>query len=112
LATLGLGLPLLGALPFVPAAYHLLSLLSQAQATPGQQLCGLVVVRDADMGRPALWQAAAAVAGYYLTLATGGLLLAVAPFVRRKRTLHDLASGLTVVRAEALDYLRESRFVG
>ena len=37
-----------------------------------------------------------------LTLATTGLLLLVALFTVRRRTLHDLASGLVVVRARAL----------
>jgi uncharacterized RDD family membrane protein YckC len=35
---------------------------------------------------------------FYLTLATSGLLLLVSLFTRRKRTLHDLVSGLVVVR--------------
>ena len=37
-----------------------------------------------------------------LTLATSGLLLLVALFTTRHRTLHDLVSGLVVVRAGAL----------
>ena len=35
---------------------------------------------------------------FYVTLATTGLLLLVALFTVRQRTLHDLASGLVVVR--------------
>ena len=38
---------------------------------------------------------------FYLTLATTGLLLLFALFTVRHRTLHDLASGLVVVRAHA-----------
>ena len=38
----------------------------------------------------------------YLTLATSGLLLVVALFTIRHRTLHDLVSGLVVVRVQAL----------
>jgi len=34
--TLGLGLPLLGVLPFVPLAYHLLFIAGPTAATPGQ----------------------------------------------------------------------------
>ena len=41
---------------------------------------------------------AASVLVFYLTLATSGLLLVVALFTRRHRTLHDLISGLVVVR--------------
>jgi uncharacterized RDD family membrane protein YckC len=36
---------------------------------------------------------------FYITLATTGLLLLFALFTVRHRTLHDLASGLVVVRA-------------
>jgi uncharacterized RDD family membrane protein YckC len=39
---------------------------------------------------------------FYLTLATTGLLLLIALFTVRHRTLHDLASGLVVVRTRAL----------
>ena len=39
---------------------------------------------------------------FYLTLATSGLLLLVALFTVRHRTLHDLLSGLVVVRSRAL----------
>ena len=39
---------------------------------------------------------------FYLTLATSGLLLLFALVTVRKRTLHDLASGLVVVRTRAL----------
>jgi uncharacterized RDD family membrane protein YckC len=39
---------------------------------------------------------------FYLTLATTGLLLLVALFTIRKRALHDLASGLVVIRERAL----------
>jgi uncharacterized RDD family membrane protein YckC len=51
LLTLGLGLPLLGALPFVPFFYHWLFVAGRASATPGQQALGLVVRRNDDLGR-------------------------------------------------------------
>ena len=38
---------------------------------------------------------------FYATLATSGLLLLVAPFTVRRRTLHDLLSGRDVIVAEA-----------
>lgn len=100
--TLGLGLPLLGALPFVPFCYHLLFVAGSGSATPGQQAFGLVVRRDDDFGRPSFAQAFVYTLGFYLTLATTGLLLLVALFTVRHRTLHDLASGLVVVRTRAL----------
>jgi uncharacterized RDD family membrane protein YckC len=100
--TLGLGLPLLGVLPFVPFCYHLLFVAAPASATPGQQALGLVVRRNDDLGRPTPVQAFIYTLVFYLTLATTGLLLLFALFTVRHRTLHDLASGLVVVRARAL----------
>ncbi len=102
LLTLGLGLPLLGALPVVPFCYHWLFVAGPASATPGQQAFGLVTRRNDDLGRPTPLQAFVFTLVFYLTLATTGLLLLIALFTVRKRTLHDLASGLVVVRARAL----------
>ena len=70
-----------------------------ASATPGQQALGLVVRRNDDLGPPTLVQAFVFTLVFYVTLATTGLLLLVALFTVRQRTLHDLASGLVVVRA-------------
>jgi uncharacterized RDD family membrane protein YckC len=102
LLTLGLGLPALGVLPFVPFAYHMLFLAGPASATPGQSALGLIVRRNDDFGRPSLGQAAVSTLLFYLTLATSGLLLLVALVTVRRRTLHDLVSGLVVVRSRAL----------
>ncbi len=107
LLTLGLGFGALGILPFVPFFYHFLSLLGSSSATPGQQMMGLTVRRDADLGPPNGLQALASVLVFYLTLATSGLLLVVALFTRRHRTLHDLVSGLVVVRVRAMRTLTE-----
>jgi uncharacterized RDD family membrane protein YckC len=101
LITFGLGWWLLGGMPLVPFAYHCLFLSGSLSATPGQALFGLVVRRDDDLGPPSLAQAAASTVIFYLTLATSGLLLLAVVFTRRKRTLHDLASGLVVVRRRA-----------
>ena len=48
-------------LPFVPFFYHFLSLLGSSNATPGQQMMGLMVRRDADLGPPTGLQALASV---------------------------------------------------
>jgi uncharacterized RDD family membrane protein YckC len=101
LLTLGLGMPLLGLLSFVPGLYCFLFLAGMA-ATPGQALLGLRVLRDDDLGRPTPLQALASVVVYTLTWATSGLLLLVALFTRRHRALHDILSGLVVVRTRAL----------
>ena len=102
LLTLGLAMPLLSALPFVPFCYHWAFVAGPAAATPGQQALGLVVCRNDDLGRPTPVQAFVFTLIFYLTLAATGLLLLVALFTVRRRTLHDLASGLVVVRARAL----------
>jgi uncharacterized RDD family membrane protein YckC len=100
--TLGLGMPLLGLLPLGPFLYHFGFLAGPMSATPGQALFGLAVRRNEDFGPPTALQALASTLLYYLTLATSGLLLLVALVTVRKRTLHDLLSGLVVVRSRAL----------
>lgn len=105
LLTLGLGHAVLALLPLVPFAYHMLSLLGGRSATPGQQLLGLTVRRNDDLGPPTGLQAFVSVLLFYVTLATSGLLLLVALFTARHRTLHDLVSGLVVVRVEAMEAL-------
>lgn len=102
LLTLGLGLPLLGLLPVVPFAYHALLMSGHRDATPGQRLLGLRVRREADLGPPTLAAALVFTVGLYLTLAAGAVWLVVALVARRHRALHDMASGLIVVRADAL----------
>ena len=102
--TLGLGLPLFGVLPFVPFCYHMLSILGPMSATPGQAALDLVVRRNDDFGQPMAIQAVIYTLLFFVTLATCGLLLLVALFTVRKRTLHDLASGLVVVRSRALTH--------
>ena len=105
LLTLGLGFPLLGVLPFVPFCYQLLSLLGGGSATPGQQMFGLVVRRNEDLGPPTPLRAVLFILGFYLTMATCGLLLLIALDTVRHRTLHDRASGLVVVRTRAMQAL-------
>jgi len=102
LLTLGLSMPLLGALPFVPFCYVALSIAGRSSATPGQQLLGLIVRRNDDLERPTPMQAVIFAAVYCVTMATTGLLLLIALFTVRRRTLHDIASGLVVVHAGAL----------
>jgi uncharacterized RDD family membrane protein YckC len=74
-------------------------------ATPGQQIMGLTVRRNHDLGPPSPVQALIYVLLYYLTLATSGLLLLVALVTLRHRTLHDLLTGLVVVRVAAMEAL-------
>lgn len=102
LLTFGLGWGAIGLLPLVPFCYHFFSLLGIASATPGQRMLGLTVRRNDDFGPPTPLQAFISVLGFYLTLATSGVLLVVALFTIRHRALHDLVSGLVVVRVQAL----------
>ena len=103
--TLGLGFGALGLLPFVPFCYHVLFLAGPSSATPGQQMLGLIVRRNDDFGRPTALQAVISTLVFYLTLATSGLLLLIVLITTRHRTLHDLVSGLVVVRVEAMQPL-------
>ncbi len=105
LLTLGLGFPLLGVLPFVPFCYHILFLAGPSSGTPGQRIMGLLVRRNDDFGQPTAPQAVISTIVFYLTLATSGLLLLVVLVTDRRRTLHDLVSGLVVVRATAMQPL-------
>ena len=58
--------------------------------------------RDLDLGPASLLQAVLFTGGLWLTLSAGVGWLAAALFVPRKRALHDLISGLVVVRRRAL----------
>lgn len=89
-----LGAIVLAALPF---AYHTLFLGARA-ATPGMRALDLEV-RSWDGPRPDYLQALAATVLFYATIAlTAWLILAVALFNDRRRTLHDYIAGTLVVR--------------
>jgi uncharacterized RDD family membrane protein YckC len=100
--TFGLAVPLFGLLPFLGLFYNWLTVASPLSATPGQALLGLVVRRDEDLGPPGALAALVWVLVFYLSLALSGLPLLLALFTRRRRTAHDIAAGLVVVRAQAL----------
>ena len=100
--TFGLGFGLMGLLPAVPLAYHILFVASARAATPGQSLLGVVVVRDADGTRPGLLEATLFTLGLWATFALFMPLLLIALFTERHRALHDIVSGLVVVREETL----------
>jgi uncharacterized RDD family membrane protein YckC len=101
--TLGLGFHLWPLLALLPFAYTVLSVASPLSATPGQALCGLVVRRDDDLGPPGLLEAVLFTVGYAITMAGGAVWLLVALLTARHRTLHDMVSGLVVVRRRALE---------
>jgi uncharacterized RDD family membrane protein YckC len=100
--TLGLGAPLFALLALLPPFYGFLSLMTALQASPGQAMMGLIVVRDADLGEPTALQALVYIAGYWITMAAGVIWTAVAVVTTRHRTFHDMLAGLVVVRRSAL----------
>ena len=101
LLTLGLGLPLLALLPAVPFLYTWLCVAGFG-ATPGQAMAGLTVRDDATLAPPEGMQALLYTAGYWLTLASGGLPFLLVLVTPRARALHDMLGGVAVVRADAL----------
>jgi uncharacterized RDD family membrane protein YckC len=96
--TFGLTWALLGWVPAIPLLYHWLWVASPASATPGQVLMGLIVRRDEDLGPPGVLRAAVSTLGYAVTIATGVVWFAVCLVTVHKRCLHDIVSGLVVVR--------------
>lgn len=100
LLTFGLSWLLLGPVTFltVALAYDTLFIGGAEAATPGMRLFGLEA-RGVNGDRPDHWQAFLMTALFYATaLVTSFLILAVALFTDRKRTLHDILSGMTVIR--------------
>ena len=100
--TFGLGWFLLGGLWAIPLAYVFLFVASPGQATPGQALLGLAVVRDDDLARPTPAQALVYAVAYAVTMWAGVVWLIAAFFTRRARCLHDIVAGVAVLRADAL----------
>ena len=95
--SLGLFTPILALTPFLPIAYHTLLVGGQRSATLGMQFTG-VEVRNHDGARPSLLQAFVMTALFYasITLLTP-LILLVALLNDRRRCVHDILSGTTVV---------------
>lgn len=91
------------ALALLPLAYHILLIASPGAATFGMRAMGLRVMSIApgaelDGGRPTLFQAMIQIVAFYGSVAfTGSLILLVALFNPRRRTLHDWLAGTVVV---------------
>ena len=102
LASLGLLHGLFALLGVVPFLYSWLFVGSSLAATPGQAICGLGLRRDDTLGRPTMTAALVWTLGYTVTMLLGAFLLLFALLTRRHRTLHDLVSGLVMVRVAAL----------
>lgn len=99
--TFGLAAPLqAGATAAVPILYHSMLIGGPRSATLGMRLFGLRVLSLVDGSlRPSLVQALMMTVGFYVSVGlTGFLVLLVALFNPRRRTLHDWLSGTVVVR--------------
>jgi uncharacterized RDD family membrane protein YckC len=92
---------LLVLMPLVPFAYAFGFLASRAAATPGQLVMGLTVVEHVTGRRPTPFEAFVSTAMFVFSFTFLPLFL-VALVAPRHRTLHDLVSGLLVVRARPL----------
>lgn len=99
LLSFGLLLPLVPLLvALIPIAYHALQVGSRHHATFGMRLFDLEV-RTWTGGQPDVWQGLLMAAMFYATLAvTCLLILVVALFNDRRRTVHDYLAGVVVVR--------------
>jgi len=97
-ASFGLLSPLWVLLGLTPLAYHTLLIGGPRSATLGMRLFG-IEVRSWTGERPHYLQALVQTAVFYITTApTCSLILLVALFNRRRRTLHDLLAGTLVIR--------------
>ena len=97
--SLGLLAPVLWFLfGLVPLAYHTLLLAGRHSATFGMRIFDLEL-RATDGARPGFVQALVQTALFYITIGlTCSLILLVALFNRRRRTLHDFFAGTVMVR--------------
>jgi len=95
----GLLLPLVPLLVgLIPVAYHALQVGGHHHATFGMRVFDLEV-KTWTGGQPDVWQGFLMAALFYATLAiTCSLILLVAVFNDRRRTLHDYLAGVVVVR--------------
>lgn len=88
------------AVALTPLAYHTLLIASSGSATLGMRMMGIRVasLTDVGSGRPTLFQAMIQTVAFYGSIAlTSFLVLAVALFNPRRRTLHDWLAGTVVV---------------
>lgn len=71
---------------------------SPMQATLGQKICGLRVLRETDDGRISFLRAVGRLFGMALSTLSLGVGYIMAAFTERKRALHDMLAGTCVVK--------------
>jgi uncharacterized RDD family membrane protein YckC len=104
LSVLSFGLlsPLWAIMGVVPLAYHTLTIGGRHSATWGMRLFD-VEMRSWTGGRPDYLQAMLTTIVFYVsTASTGGLILLLGLFNRRRRLLQDLLCGVIAVRTSAV----------
>lgn len=93
-----LGPPLWFLFGLIPLGYHTLLVGGRHSATFGMRALGLQL-HSWDGTRPVFLQALAHAAVFYITVgATCSVILLFALFNRRKRTLHDILTGMVMLR--------------
>lgn len=98
----GLLSPLWAAMGIVPLAYHTLTIGGRHSATWGMRLFD-VEMRSWNGGRPDYLQAMLTTIVFYVSMGmTGGLIVLLGVFNRRRRLLQDLLCGVIAVRASAV----------
>ena len=98
IVSFGLLSPLLLILGLIPVLYHTLTIGGPGSATPGMRVTG-VEVRSWTGERPSYLQAFVQTILFYVTVyPTWSLVLLVALFNERRRTLHDILAGTLVIR--------------
>ncbi len=96
--TFGLSLVILPPLfPFVAFFYNGLTVSGPSMATPGMRLCGLELRMDATGARVPFINAALHAVLFYFSWTVPPILL-ISLFTGDKRCLHDMLSGVIVVR--------------
>ena len=97
-ASFGLLSPVWLIFGLVPVAYHSLLIGGRRSATLGMRIFE-IEVRSWTGERPSVLQAFIQTVLFYVTTAaTCWLILLLAPFERRRRTLHDILAGTLVIR--------------
>lgn len=100
--TFGIGFIALHLIPFVPALYYILWLLTRGSATPGQRMLGLSVRTDAMLARPNFAQALVWTILLGISLGLSFLPFLLVLITKRHRAAHDLLTGLVVINDVAL----------
>lgn len=96
--SLGLLSPVWLIFGLVPVLYHSLLIGGRRSATLGMRMLE-IEVRSWTGERPTVLQAFVQTVLFYVTTAaTCWLILLIAPFERRRRTLHDILAGTLVIR--------------